>query len=426
MRRHAVTYLASYALSLLGNSVVAIALPLLVLLRTGSALGAGTVVLASALPAVLIGIIGGVIIDRVNRRSVSIASDLVSAAAVAALPLVDGWFGLSLAWFVVLGVVGAIGDVPGMTAREALLPDIVRRSGVSAERLTGMREGLGALVLIVGPALAGGLMVWLDGSTVMWFTAATSAAAALVTCLLPRDVGAVGAAGDAARDLSPLGRGLAQLREGLDHLFRRDAFILALTLMTLVLASALGALQGLVLPVHFAALGQPGRLGLVLSAIAVGMLVGAGLYTVLAQRLRRRTWFTLSLVGSVVAVYVLAALPPAGALLAGAALLGLVAGPLNAILGVLAIERIPEALRGRILGTQNSLMMLAAPVVIFVAAVGIERFGLRPVALGLATLWALSVLYWARHRAFRELEAVEDETQGAPESLPDAAARLEA
>ncbi len=429
MGRHAVVYLASGALSLLGNSVIAIALPLLVLLRTGSALGAGTVVLASALPAVLIGIIGGVVIDRVDRRTVSIVSDLISAAAVAAIPLVDGWVGLSLAWFVALGVTGAIGDVPGMTAREALLPAVVARSGVSSERLVGLRESVMALVMVAGPALAGGLMVWLEGSTVMWFTAAMSATAALVTCLLPRDIGRIGrlepsrAEGEAPRSgytppaerRSPVGVAIAQLGEGLDHLFRRDAFILALTLMMVAFAAVFGTFQGLVLPVHFAALGQPGRLGLVLSALSVGMLIGAGVYAVAGQRLARRTWFTLSLLASAVFILVIAALPSFVLLLAGAFAVGLVSGPLNAVLGVLAIERIPEALRGRILGTQNSVVMLIVPLVVFAAAVGIERVGLGAVALALGAVWVLCSVAWLRHPAFRDLEP-----RGAlPASPPD-------
>ncbi|MBX3143911.1 MAG: MFS transporter [Trueperaceae bacterium] len=426
MSRHAVIYLLSGALSLLGNSVISIALPLLVLLRTGSALGAGTVMLASALPAVLIGIIGGVILDRVNRRTVSIYSDVISAVAVAAIPIVDGLFGLSLGWFVALGVIGAIGDVPGMTARETLLPAVVARSGVSSERLVGLRESLGALVMVIGPALAGGLMVWLEGSTVMWFTAATSASAALVTLMLPRDIGRIAGTSTepgAEQDRSPVALAVAQLREGLDHLFRRDSFILALTLMMVVFAGVFGAFQALLLPVHFAALGQPGRLGLVLSALSVGMLVGAGTYAVVGQKASRRTWFTLALLASAVFILFIAALPAYALLLTGAFAVGLAAGPLNAVLGVLAIERIPEALRGRIMGTQNSVVMLIVPLVVFAAALGIERVGLRPVAWALGALWVVASLVWLRLPALRDLEPRgADQDVEAPESDEEQAA----
>lgn len=88
-------YLASYTLSLLGNSIAAIALPLLVLQSTGSALGAGTVAAASAIPAFIVGLGAGVVIDRVNRRTASVVSDVISAASLAALPIVDLVTGLA-------------------------------------------------------------------------------------------------------------------------------------------------------------------------------------------------------------------------------------------------------------------------------------------------------------------------------------------
>ena len=54
--------LASYTLSLLGNSIAGVALPLIVLQVTGSALGAGAVAAATAIPAVLSGLLMGVVI----------------------------------------------------------------------------------------------------------------------------------------------------------------------------------------------------------------------------------------------------------------------------------------------------------------------------------------------------------------------------
>ncbi|MGB7425123.1 MAG: MFS transporter, partial [Ornithinimicrobium sp.] len=121
MRLLPTVYLASYTLSGLGNSVAAIVLPLVVLQTTGSALAAGTVAAATVVPAVLAGLLMGVVIDRINRRTSSVITDLISAAAMFALPVVDMITGLSVGWFVLFGIIGAVGDVPGITAREALL-----------------------------------------------------------------------------------------------------------------------------------------------------------------------------------------------------------------------------------------------------------------------------------------------------------------
>ena len=77
--RTPVLYLSSYFVSVLGNSIAAIALPLIVLQATGSAMSAGWVAAATAVPAVFAGLFMGVVIDRINRITSSVLTDLVSA-----------------------------------------------------------------------------------------------------------------------------------------------------------------------------------------------------------------------------------------------------------------------------------------------------------------------------------------------------------
>lgn len=424
MTRHAVLYLTASALSLLGNSVVAVALPLLVLLRTGSATSAGTVALATAVPAILVGIVGGLVIDRVGRRRASIVSDVVSAGAVAALPVVDLLTGLDLGWFVALGILGAIGDVPGMTAREALVPAVSRSSGVALERLVGIRESIEAGVMVIGPALAGALLVTLGETTVLWVTAATSALAALVTALLPRALDALPAQPDggdardrsAARDGSvatPMlpgrgGRARAALRRSSDELraglavVSGDRLLLGGTLLSLGSLLGLASLQGIVLPVHFTTIGEPGRLGLVLSAMAAGLLVGATLYSAVGARLSPRTVFVASMLGLGAGVVGTSLLPVTWLLLASAGVAGVASGLMNPVLQVAMMRRTPEAARGRVLGLQGSAMMAVAPVAVFGAGLLIDAAGLRTtgvvVALGFGVVVALGVLSPALRR----------------------------
>ena len=152
--RTSVRFLVSNALSLLGNSIAAVALPLILLATTGDALAAGTLALICAVPQMAIGIVGGAALDRFNRRTISIASDLVSAASIALIPIVDMIWGLNFWWFVALGLLGAVGDIPGMTARDALLPAVTKHDDVDLQRFMGLSQSLDSLVTIVGPALA--------------------------------------------------------------------------------------------------------------------------------------------------------------------------------------------------------------------------------------------------------------------------------
>lgn len=385
-------YLASYLLSLLGNSLAGIALPLIVLQVTGSALGAGAVAAATAVPAVFAGLLMGVVIDRINRRTSSVVTDLISAGAVAALPLIDVVSGLNLGWFILFGVLGSLGDVPGMTARDALLPAIVRHGGISSERLMGLREGLGAIALLIGPALAGTLMVVFSGSTVLWITAATSLAAALITLLIPREVGDI----EATRPDAAASSGWVQLRDGWRVLFG-NPFLLVTTTLSVISVLVLAALQALILPVYFTGEGQPGMLGFVLTALAAGMLVGATLYALAGTRGRRRGWFLWGMIGTTVGLGVLASLASVWIVFAGAFLVGLASGLFSSLIGVLMIERIPEEMRGRIMGTQNAISTAAPPLGIVAAAVLTEFAGVGVAAAVVTSVWlvALALGVWA-------------------------------
>lgn len=393
-------FVLSSALSLLGNSVAAVVLPLILLARTGDALAAGTLALVCAVPQMLVGLLGGALLDRVNRRNVSVVSDLVSAASIALLPIVDMVWGLSFGWFVVLGLLGAIGDIPGMTARDTLLPAVVRRDGIDLQRFLGVSQSLESLVTIVGPALAAVLIGFAGDASALWVTAALSCAAALVTLTLPRSVGRTGneekTSGRTA-DSRPQGivaAARASLRDGVHVLFKSDKLLRASMLLSFGIIMVMGSFQGLVLPVHFTEIGRPELLGYVLSAMSAGLLVGSLGYTALALRLRRRTWFALSLLGMAAGVAVMGLLPGYPVLLAGAVVLGISAGPASALLGFFAFDRIPEANRGSALGTQNALVLVVAPVAVFLTSTVVEAAGAAVGALVLVGCW-LAVTVWA-------------------------------
>ncbi|MDF2560498.1 MAG: transporter [Microbacterium sp.] len=399
MRIAPAAYLASYFLSLLGNSVAAVALPLIVLQATGSVLGAGILAASTAVPAVAAGLFMGVVIDRINRRTSSVVTDLVSAASLAALPIVDLVTGLDIGWFILFGVIGSLGDVPGLTAREALLPAVVRYSGVSSERLVGIREALGALALIVGPAAAGTLMALFAGSTVLWLTAAASGAAALLTLLIPGRIGTISPPADEAVQAS----GWRMLRDGWRMLLRTP-FLLVTTGLGLISVLVLAPLQGLILPVYVTLVGRPEMLGFVLSALAIGMLLGGSVFAVLGRHGDRRVWLVVGLVGNAIGFVVVGALASIEAILVGAVVIGLCGGAFGSLIGVLMIERIPDDMRGRIMGTQNALTT-AAPAAGFVAAALLtEHLGVEIAALIIISPWLVALVWGLATPHLRNLE----------------------
>ncbi|GAA1450851.1 MFS transporter [Nocardiopsis tropica] len=395
-----VPYLASHLLSLLGNGIAAVALPLIVLQTTGSPLGTAALATATAVPAVLVGLLSGVVIDRINRRTASVVSDLISAASVAALPLVDLVWGLDLAWFIVLGVLGSFGDVPGTTAREVLAPMVARHAGLDLTRVVGLRQTLTSAALVIGPAAAGVLLAAFDATSVLWITAATSAVAALLTRTLPRRLGEVESDGSPRRSvLRELGEGMAVVV--------RSRFLLGTSGLVVGLAVALGGLQGLVMPLYFDLIDRPDLLGLVLTALALGMLGGAALYSAIGRRLPVRTWLAAGLVVTTAGFLLMASLLAPAVVFADAAALGLGNAVVGAVIGVLQVERTPGAVRGRVFSVKTALLMIAAPAGIGLAGVMAEYGAPVLAGAGVVGVWILVLLAVIVSRALRDLEPKE-------------------
>ena len=107
LRRLIPVYLleASNFTSGLGNSIIMITIPWLVLERTDSPAFAGLVLALSALPALLASPLSGWMVDHIGRRVVSIGADLLSAVSVIAFPLFAIFFGLTDIVILVLAVV---------------------------------------------------------------------------------------------------------------------------------------------------------------------------------------------------------------------------------------------------------------------------------------------------------------------------------
>ncbi|MEE2055382.1 MFS transporter, partial [Nocardiopsis tropica] len=340
------------------------------------------------------------VIDRINRRTASVVSDLISAASVAALPLVDLVWGLDLAWFIVLGVLGSFGDVPGTTAREVLAPMVARHAGLDLTRVVGLRQTLTSAALVIGPAAAGVLLAAFDATSVLWITAATSAVAALLTRTLPRRLGEVESDGSPRRSvLRELGEGMAVVV--------RSRFLLGTSGLVVGLAVALGGLQGLVMPLYFDLIDRPDLLGLVLTALALGMLGGAALYSAIGRRLPVRTWLAAGLVVTTAGFLLMASLLAPAVVFADAAALGLGNAVVGAVIGVLQVERTPGAVRGRVFSVKTALLMIAAPAGIGLAGVMAEYGAPVLAGAGVVGVWILVLLAVIVSRALRDLEPKE-------------------
>lgn len=385
MRRITFFYLTSFGTSILGNSVTAIALPLLVLFTTGSPLGAGAVAIAAAVPAALAGLLMGSLIDRINRRTAAVFSDVISAVALLILPIIDLTIGLSLGWFIAVAILNSFGDVPGMTAREAMLPAVAEEARMDPSRLIGLRESLAGVALLIGPAIAGILVAALEPVTVLWITSGMAALAALLTLAIP----ARATEHRVDFDSEPTMQRAGSVFDGLVVLLR-SPLLRALMLLGVTLAVVFAATQGIVIPVHFAFRDEPQFVGFVLSAVAVGLLIGGGLFAAFGNRISRRAWMITGVFVVALGFVIVGILGPAWSIFAGAAIVGLGGGCTNAVVALTFIESVEESQRGRVLAAQNAIVTLAPAVGIGGAAFLIE-FGSLHLATGiLSAFWVIS------------------------------------
>lgn len=382
-------YLASAGASMLGNSVVQIVWPWLVLNRTGDPAAAGMVATVIAVPALLFAIVGGHLIDSVGRRRMSVVSDVVSSASVASVVVVDHVFGLNLWWFIALGIVGAVGDIPGMAARNALITDIAKDSGVTVSRLSGFNQSLVGITFLLGPALAGALMSVLSIELVLWITAACSLLAAVLTALLRLSNEAPVAEEEVFQGWRAWGS-LLQIVP-----------VRMLAVMTLVSGMLVGPLLTVLLPAQFESLGQPVLLGLSMSSFAVGMIVISMAVSALGLAYRRRAWI-IAIALLVISFGCTAFLDTTWLVFLGMFAAGLGSGLTGPISMLVVTEETPEHMRGRAFSLFTAINLFATPIGLSLATLALKFYSIYWLAVALLVVW-LPVAAWAIVRGARVL-----------------------
>ncbi len=108
-------------ISTIGSSLTSLAASILVFRLTGSALSVGLMLMATAAPSILVGLIAGVYVDRYNRKNIMIISDLLRGVLVVMIPfLVQD----SIAWlYIIVAISSAIGRFFD-PALESVLPEV--------------------------------------------------------------------------------------------------------------------------------------------------------------------------------------------------------------------------------------------------------------------------------------------------------------
>jgi MFS family permease len=326
---------AGELLAFLGSQLTVVAVPLQVYLQTRSSLAVGLVGLAQLGPLLACSLVGGVVVDAVDRRVLLVWVQLARGAL--SLGLVANALRPEPAlWpLYVLTAAGAGLQAVDAPARTAAIPAMVRRELLPAA--AALHQILMQVGVVAGPAVAGLLVARAGLAAAYAIDVATFLLASLLALALrPLPPGA-----GAAR------AGVASIMEGFRFLRGRRAlqgtFLIDLNAMVFGMPRALFPALGTEL---FG--GGPGTVGLLYAAPGAGALLGAltAGWVGGVRRQGRAVLVAVTVWGAAITVFGLVSwLPLALALLAVAGAADVVSAVFrNAILQL----TVPDGLRGRL------------------------------------------------------------------------------
>jgi MFS family permease len=415
-RRPLYGLIVATTLGLAGRQLSVIAIPWFVLSTTGSASRAGVVAAAVLVPGLIAGLLGGALVDRLGYRQVSVASDLVAAVATMLIPLLYLTVGLAFWQLLLLVFFSSLLDVPAITARRSMVPELARAAGMSLDRVNATLESLQNLSLLIGMPLAGLLIAWMGARHVLWIDAGASALSALIVVLtVPTTLFARHIASGSSRYWDDVMTGL--------RFIRRDEVLWPMVIV-LALSNAISSTTTVTVPVFFRTeFGTAASIGVVFAALGGGAFLGATLYGVTAGRITRRAIWYVSFLVAPLECWVFLVSPTVALLAAAFFVVGFVMGPINPIMVSLRHERSPLAIRGRVFSTYSAIAMAAQPLGVLAAGNLIDRIGFSPTMLLFAILAQLLGVAALAIPGFRRLDDAPREVSGGAPPAQTAPAR---
>jgi dTMP kinase len=325
----------------------------------GSEAAVGLVMAARMLPGFFLAPVGGVLVDRWDRRRTMVVCDIGRAVLVSTLPFVDTLAGLFLASFLL-----EILTLLWSPAKDASVPNLVPPDKLAAANSLSLAAAYGTFP--VGSAIfasMAGLAGWLghfdalsrlrvnQETIALWVDGATFLASALLifSLKLPQSRRGNGARID-------WGQTVRELKEGLRFIRSNSA------VRSVMLGMGVGLVGcGAVVPLgpiyaqRVLGSGSAG-FGLLMTGIGIGAAIGVVTLSVVARRVRTEFVFSAALLGTGVALILATSVSTLTPALVLTGLFGLAAG-IAYVTGFTIIQaRVSDELRGRTFATLYTII----------------------------------------------------------------------
>lgn len=366
-----VTLWLSEGLSMVGDRMLMVALISLVYDRTGSAGAVGLLMVFKAIPALLLGSLAGVFVDRWNRKWIMVIANLLQGLLVF-------WFPFAHDLAIICTIYFAMSAVNQffMPARSSAIPDLVPASTlVAANSLFAMAI---VFALAAGPALGTLVIDWLGRDAAFYLDS--------FSFLIPAGAVAFLAIPRQARTDERFNLG-SDLRAGLFFAMKHPSVLAALTTITAAFfVVGTISVSGVVITrevLHT----ESGKFGYLMSGLGGGMVVGAVLSNLLKSRL---SGARAGLAGAALMGLALLFMPfspnlPAACLSAAFIGLGMIFVQIN---GQVLLQTIAPDMRGRLMGISQTLMGSASFLASAVTGLMLEKINVNIVlwAVGISTI----------------------------------------
>ncbi len=383
------------AVSSIGDYFSLLAIPLFVNHLTGSVMLVGFSFISTALPALVLGPVAGVFVDRLDRRKVMIVSDLLRGVLMLCLLTIRD---PQQVWILYLvGFLVSCASQFFSPARGAALPLIVTdpQDWLAANSAMRILQTVG---MLVGPALAG-FTIGLWGERVAFVADGVSflaSAAAIFFVTIPRTTpglsgggaGETGAADNSGAANLPgstrfsgadILKVWAELREGMVYLFGNRTILGVLICLTMA-SLGFSTVNMIWIPYLQRAFGiGAAGLGLADAALGVGMLISGLLVARLAARLSKTFLSAGGLLFIGLTYLTIVWLPSFPWIIAWQFIAGLALTPMQSALDTIQQMAVPDLMRGRVGSSMNASYSAAGLISMALASMFGESVGLHNV-----------------------------------------------
>jgi len=271
--------------STIGSALTSLAASIYVYQKTNSAASVGLMLMATAAPSLVVGLIAGVFVDRFDRRRIMIFADLIRAVLVFSIPFLVP---LNIVWlYVIVALSSAVGQFFD-PAHESVLPEVASEQELAAANSLMAISSFGATA--IGFAASGLIAAAADIRWAFYLDALTFLFSGVCITMLRIKPLPVQEGAGVRMVLRNVQTGVRFL---VDTPILRSLFLVSIPVLV-----AWGLANALLLPFASRALGaNEFQFGIQEGMTSLGFVAGSLLMAGLFDRMREGPWIAISYIG---------------------------------------------------------------------------------------------------------------------------------